>query len=162
MLDLSNAVQVLSLGVLTVWSLGWNQNKPMKGQVSGSFTSSEQWNCLWWYWFQYYLRLDMTLYDLVSQLEHSFVLRTKKSIFICASSLVLLELARTCDVFKGWFSVANYQLESQCKSVNYLFIKHFFFCLDRDIIPLSQYYFVSKRYLCHCDFWYQLDCHSFD
>jgi hypothetical protein len=78
MLDLSSAVHVLSLAVLTVWSLGWNQKKPTKGQVSDSFTSSEQWNCLWCYWFRYYLRLDMTVYDLVSQLEQSFVLRTEK------------------------------------------------------------------------------------
>jgi hypothetical protein len=32
MLDISNAVHVLSLGVLTVWSLGWNPKKPTQGQ----------------------------------------------------------------------------------------------------------------------------------
>jgi hypothetical protein len=52
----------------------------------------------------------MTVYDPVSQLEQSFVLRAEKYIFICACSLMLLELARKCDVVKGWFSVANYQL----------------------------------------------------
>jgi hypothetical protein len=40
---------------------------------------------------------------------------------------VLLELARKCDVFKGSFSVANYQLESQRQIVNYLFTEHFYF-----------------------------------
>jgi hypothetical protein len=28
-------------------------------------------------------------------------------------------------------------------------------CLGRVINPLRQYYFVSKMYLQHCDFWYQ-------
>jgi hypothetical protein len=47
--------------------------------------------------------------------------------FVCTCRFVLLELARKCDVFKGSFSVANYQLESQCQIVNYLFTEHFYF-----------------------------------
>ncbi|PNF28238.1 hypothetical protein B7P43_G07585 [Cryptotermes secundus] len=50
----------------------------MQGHVSGSFVSSEQWNRSSGYWFQYYLRLDMTVYDLVSQIQPSFVLRTEE------------------------------------------------------------------------------------
>jgi hypothetical protein len=32
-----HAMHVVSLGVLIVWSSGWNPNKPTQGQVSGSF-----------------------------------------------------------------------------------------------------------------------------
>jgi hypothetical protein len=50
----------------------------------------------------------MTVYDVVRQIEHSFVLRTEKEIINCAWRLVQVELVSKCDVYKGWFSVANY------------------------------------------------------
>jgi hypothetical protein len=114
----------------------------------------------------------MNVYDLVSQIEWRFVLRTEEQLFFCAPRSVLVELSRKCDVFQGlvsvanyhvesqwrivlsrkcdlfkdWFSVANYLLRSQCQTVI-----PFLFCVSgRGINPLSQYYFVSKRHLHHC------------
>jgi hypothetical protein len=111
------AGHVHCLGVLTVWPWVWNQNKRTQVYVRGLFVSSEEWNRLSWYWFRYYLHLDMTVYDLVSQMEPSFVLRTEEEICVGACRSVLPELPRKCDVLKHWFSVANYQLGSQCRIV---------------------------------------------
>jgi hypothetical protein len=143
MLNIYDRGYVLTLGVLTVRPWVWNQNKPTQVHVRGSFVSLELWNHSSGYWFRNCLRLDMSVYDLVSQTESRFVLRTEEQIFFCAGRSVLLDLSRKsdvfkdwlsvvnyhlgsqwrivlsrkCDVFKDWFSVANYQLGSQCQTV---------------------------------------------
>jgi hypothetical protein len=55
-------------------------------------------------------------------------------------------LSRKCDLFKDWFSVANYLLGSLCQTVI-----QFLFCVSGSgMNPLRQYYFVSKRQLHQC------------
>jgi hypothetical protein len=71
MLDISNAQHVVSGWLLTHCPWVRNPNKTMQVDVEGSFVSSEQRNRLSGLWFRNYLRLDMTVYDLVSQIEPS-------------------------------------------------------------------------------------------
>jgi hypothetical protein len=95
----------------------WNQNKPTQVHVRHSFVIPELWNRSSWYWFRNCLRLDMTVYDLVSQIKSRFVLRTEDKNSSVLLRSVLLELSRKCDVFKDWLSVANYHLGSQWRIV---------------------------------------------
>jgi hypothetical protein len=137
--------------VLTVLFLGCSPNKPMQGQVSCPFISSEQRNRSWPCWFRCYLRLDMTVYDLVSQTEHRSLLWTEKETFVCAWGLLL---ARKWHfqllVSSGELSVRK--SASDCQSFTQsvldcqLFIyKTFILCLCRGVNSLSLYYFVSKK-----------------
>jgi hypothetical protein len=96
----------------------------------------------------------MNVYDSMSQIEWRFVLRTEEHLFFCAPRSVLVEHSRKCDVFQGlvfsselslrsqwrfvlsrkcdrfkdWFSVANYQLRSQCQTVT-----PFLFCVSEEV-----------------------------
>jgi hypothetical protein len=101
MLNIYDRGYVLTLGVLTVRPWVWNQHKPMQVEVRGSVVSLELWNRSSRYWFQNCLRLHMNVYDLVSQIEWRFVLRTEEQLFFCARRSVLVELSRKCDVFQG-------------------------------------------------------------
>jgi hypothetical protein len=108
---------LLTLGALTVRPWVWNQTKPTQVKVRGSFVSLELRNRSSRYWFRNCLRLDMNVYDMVSQIEWRFVLRTEEQLFFCARRSVLVKLSRKCDMFRDWFSVANYHLGSQWRLV---------------------------------------------
>jgi hypothetical protein len=142
---------LLPLGVLTVWSWVWNQKQTHTGSRSCQWFA-EQWNRLAGYWFCT-CRYDCLWPGQPNRAQLCFE-NWGVNIHLCSQ----ISASRA---FKEVWGIQELVFSSELsvrKSVSDLYISLyiiFILCLGRGIKLLSQYYFVSKRHLCHCYFQYQ-------